>query len=205
MSAIQNQLQKGAVPNSISNVCPQGTKFHVLEVGWLECDEGFVTRGDNTNLKSNEGESFVNKRRQMPTYYILVEHPHDGLILWETGCGKDYPEVCGSAISDIFARVKYEPQHEHRAAVEATGNNIDDIKKIIIGHLHLDHAGGLNEFAGRKDVQPIADDYSKGGAPCCPLMILREALLVTIRVSLANVTNGALFKRPCHDLELAED
>lgn len=56
-------------------------------------------------------------------------------------------------MSDIFARVRYEPAHELRAAVEATGNKIEDIKKIIIGHLHLDHAGGLDEFMDRKDVE----------------------------------------------------
>lgn len=86
-------------------------------------------------------------------YCILIEHPHEGLILWETGCGKDYPEVWGPVVSDIFARIRYEPQHELRAAVEATGNKIEDIKKIIIGHLHLDHAGGLDEFLDKKDVE----------------------------------------------------
>jgi len=86
-------------------------------------------------------------------YCILVEHPHEGLILWETGCGKDYPEVWGPAVSDVFARVKYEPKHELKAAVEATGNKLEDIKKIILGHLHLDHAGGLDMFLDRKDVE----------------------------------------------------
>lgn len=153
MAAIQNQVQQGAVPGAVSNVCPPGTKFHVLEVGWLECDEAFVTRGGNTSLKSTEGQPFVNKRRQMPMYCILVEHPHEGLILWETGCGKDYPTVWGPAASDIFARVNYQPHHELRAAVEATGNRIEDIKKIIIGHLHLDHAGGLDEFLDTTDTE----------------------------------------------------
>ncbi|KAL3432008.1 beta-lactamase-like protein [Aspergillus tetrazonus] len=153
MSAIQTQIQNGAVPNAVSNVCPPGTKFHVLEVGWLECDEAFVTRGGNTSTKSTEGKSFVNKRRQLPMYCILIEHPHEGPILWETGCGKDYPEVWGPVVSDIFARVRYEPQHELRAAIEATGNKVEDVKKIIIGHLHLDHAGGLDEFMGNKEVE----------------------------------------------------
>ncbi|KAL4993131.1 beta-lactamase-like protein [Aspergillus recurvatus] len=153
MSAIQSQIQNGAVPNAVSNVCPPGTKFHVLEVGWLECDEAFVTRGGNASIKSTEGKSFVNKRRQMPMYCILIEHPHEGLILWETGCGKDYPDVWGPVISDIFARVRYEPQHELRAAIEATGNKVGDVKKIIIGHLHLDHAGGLDEFMDNKEVE----------------------------------------------------
>jgi len=153
MAAIQGQLDRGAVPNHISNVCPKGTKFHILEVGWLECDEAFVVRGGNTSMKSTENRSFVNKRRELPVYCILIEHPHEGLILWETGCGKDYPEVWGPALADVFSRVRYEPQHELRAAVEATGNKLEDIKKIIIGHLHLDHAGGLDEFLDRKDVE----------------------------------------------------
>ena len=49
--------------------------------------------------------------------------------------------------------MRYEPKHELKAAVEATGNKLEDIKKIIIGHLHLDHAGGLDMFLDRKDVE----------------------------------------------------
>lgn len=86
-------------------------------------------------------------------YCILIDHPHEGLILWETGCGKDYPEVWGPALSDVFARIRYEPQHELPAAIEAAGFDIADIKKIVIGHLHLDHAGGLDQFFDRKDVE----------------------------------------------------
>ncbi|KAF4470701.1 Zn-dependent hydrolase [Fusarium albosuccineum] len=153
MAAIQSQISHGAVPGAVSNVCPIGTKFHVLEVGWLECDEGFVTRGGNTSLKCNETNTFVNKRRQMPMYCILVDHPHEGLILWDTGSGRDYPEVWGPQIAEIFARIKYEPKHELRAAVEATGHKLEDVKKIIISHLHLDHAGGLDEFYDNTEVE----------------------------------------------------
>lgn len=65
-AAIQKQVDEGAVVNHVSNVCPKGTKFHVLCVGWLEADEGFVVRGGNTSVKSKEKESFVNKRRELP-------------------------------------------------------------------------------------------------------------------------------------------
>lgn len=84
-AAIQRQMDAGAVFNHVSNVCPVGTKFHLLEVGWLECDEGFVVRGGNTSLNSNKDQSFVNKRRQLPMYCILIDHPIEGVILWETG------------------------------------------------------------------------------------------------------------------------
>lgn len=132
MAAIQRRLNNGAVPGLISNVCPEGTKMWLLEVGWLECDEGFVIRGGNASVKSAEGRAFVNKRRELPMYCVLISHPHEGLILWETGSGKDYPEVWGPAVSDIFSRVRYEAKHELKASIEATGNKIEDIKKMSV-------------------------------------------------------------------------
>lgn len=58
----------------------------------------------------------------------------------------------------MFTRVKYEEKHELRNAIAATGNKIEDVKKIVIGHLHLDHAGGLDEFYGREDVEVWVHD-----------------------------------------------
>jgi glyoxylase-like metal-dependent hydrolase (beta-lactamase superfamily II) len=151
--AIEHQLATGAIPNYVSNVCPQGTKMWLLECGWLEADEAFMIRGANTSLGSTADKAFVNKRREMPMYCVLIEHPHEGLILWETGSGKDYPEVWGPQLADVFTRVKYEAKHELDAQIEATGHKVEDVKKIIIGHLHLDHAGGLDLFLDRKDVE----------------------------------------------------
>jgi len=75
MAGIQRALDTGAVPGHVSNVCPKGTKMYLLEVGWLEADEGFVIRGGNTSLMSTKDKSFVNKRRQMPMYCVLIDHP----------------------------------------------------------------------------------------------------------------------------------
>jgi glyoxylase-like metal-dependent hydrolase (beta-lactamase superfamily II) len=62
---------------------------------------------------------------------------------------KDHLLICrqwGAPLNDIFARVNYSPEHELEAAIAATGNSIKDIKAVIMGHLHLDHAGGLEHF-----------------------------------------------------------
>ena len=48
----------------------------------------------------------------------------------QTGSGKDYPKVWGPQLSDVFERVRYEPRHELKAAVEATGNKLEDIKQM---------------------------------------------------------------------------
>lgn len=79
---------------------------------------------------------------------VLIEHPQEGLILFETGAGKDYPEMWGAPLNDIFARVNYTPEQELDAAIAMTGHNIKDVKMVIMGHLHLDHAGGLEHFVG---------------------------------------------------------
>lgn len=128
MAAMQKAIAAGAVPGHVSNVCPEGTKVYLLEVGWLECDEGFVIRGGNTSLKSTEGEVFKNKRREMPMYCVLIDHPFEGLILWETGCGLNYPDTPGGI--DVFVRIRYEPKHDLKTAIEATGNKIEDVKKM---------------------------------------------------------------------------
>lgn len=79
---------------------------------------------------------------------VLISHPTEGLLLYETGAGRDYPDVWGPQLSDVFARVHYSQDHELDAAIAKTGHSIKDVKGVILGHLHLDHAGGLEHFRG---------------------------------------------------------
>lgn len=78
----------------------------------------------------------------------MIEHPTEGLILFETGAGPDYPTVWGAPVNDLFARVDYTEEQELDKAIALTGHNIKDVKAVIMGHLHLDHAGGLSYFKG---------------------------------------------------------
>lgn len=79
---------------------------------------------------------------------MLIEHPEEGLILFETGAGKDYPEIWGPQLVDLFSRVDYTEDMELDVAIKKTGHDIKGVKSVIIGHLHLDHAGGLEHFRG---------------------------------------------------------
>lgn len=47
---------------------------------------------------------------------------------------------------DLFPRTEYEPVHHLSNAIAATGHKLEDVKAVVIGHLHLDHAGGLENF-----------------------------------------------------------
>ena len=99
-----------------------------------------ASTGSNPNAPRQRGRGVI--------ISALIEHPTEGLILFETGAGPDYPEVWGAPLNDLFARVDYTPDQELDKAIEKTGHNIKDVKAVIMGHLHLDHAGGLTYFRG---------------------------------------------------------
>lgn len=106
MTAVQanKKVEQILAPHEI---CPDGTKAWMLCLGYLEADDAFLVRygsrlqsscqvlllrlrdsGANMSLKSTEGISFVNKRRKLPMYCVLIEHPMAGLLLYETGGGE---------------------------------------------------------------------------------------------------------------------
>ncbi|KAF2739213.1 Metallo-hydrolase/oxidoreductase [Polyplosphaeria fusca] len=126
------------------NQAPEGTKLWVLHLGNLECDEGFFLRGGGVSSLSNPNPPSL--RRRLVMLGFLIEHPTEGLILYETGAGPDYPEVVGPQVSDVFGRVDYDPSMDLDKQIAQTGHDIKDVKMVIIGHLHLDHAGGLDPF-----------------------------------------------------------
>ena len=72
----------------------------------------------------------------------LIEYPTEGLILFETGSGRDYPEVIGAPANDIFARVEYTDDYILGRAIAKTGHSIHDVRAVVMSHLYLDHAGG---------------------------------------------------------------
>lgn len=107
-----------------------------------------LLRGVNGGSKSDPNPT--NKRRDLALIAGLIDHPTAGLILFETGCAEDVDVKWGAPITDVFPRTTYNEEHKLPAAIKAAGYDIKDVKKVIIGHLHLDHAGGLEHFVGTK-------------------------------------------------------
>ncbi|KAK1142371.1 hypothetical protein N8T08_007923 [Aspergillus melleus] len=107
-----------------------------------------LNQAPQANTSSLSNTLIEHKRRDLVLISALIEHPTEGLILFETGGGRDYPEVIGTPANDIFARIEYTDDHDLNHAIAKTGHNICDIKAVIMGHLHLDHAGGLKHFQG---------------------------------------------------------
>ncbi|KAI9372225.1 beta-lactamase-like protein [Aspergillus egyptiacus] len=141
MAAPMQQLARACLP---AYACPPGTKMYLLNLGTLNVDDAWLLLGANGSSASNMNPP--RKRRDLMLIAGLIDHPEMGLILFETGSAEDVHRQWGPDAVDLFPRTCYEEHHRLPAAIEAVGYDIRDIKAVIMGHLHLDHAGGLEHF-----------------------------------------------------------
>lgn len=123
------------------------SKVTLLDLGRIDTDDGFLIRGCNAALESNPHPHY--NRRRVAVIAAVIEHPTAGPILFETGSAQNAKEEWPPAAWDAFPMTVYGEEHHLDNALEAAGYGIDDINAIVMGHLHLDHAGGLEKFRGR--------------------------------------------------------
>ena len=88
---------------------------------------------------------------QSGTLCLLIES-NDGLILVDTGLGtRDYVEYPG--ILKVFKVVTIVPLRPKETAVNQIvrlGYRPEDVRHIVLTHMHFDHAGGLPDFPQAK-------------------------------------------------------
>lgn len=97
-------------------------KLYVLYVGRLDMpDKGHMTPG------SGVGEPI-----SMPCYCYLIDHPK-GLVLVDTGVKNEGP-----------AAVREEDKVVNR--IREAGYDPEDIKYVVMTHMHVDHAAYMTEF-----------------------------------------------------------
>lgn len=122
-------------------------KLHLLDLGRLEYDEGFPLAGGGVSTASDPSPAVA--RRTVAIIGSVIEHPKVGPVLFDTGAPPDFKELWPPIVQELFAITRYEDEHHLDAALNAAGYGLDDIKAIVLSHLHLDHAGGLEYFRGR--------------------------------------------------------
>jgi glyoxylase-like metal-dependent hydrolase (beta-lactamase superfamily II) len=122
-------------------------KFRLLDLGRLDYDEGFPLAGGGVSTASEPSPPVA--RRTVAISASLIEHPKIGPVLFDTGAPPNYEELWPPIIQELFAITRYDSEHHLDAALEAAGYGVEDIKAIVLSHLHLDHAGGLEFFRGR--------------------------------------------------------
>lgn len=84
------------------------------------------------------------------TRCFLLEHPTRGLILIDTGYGRDLIESTKKGIFSIYRAllpVTYSPKDSVVAQLAQDGISLKDLSYLIVTHFHPDHIGALPEFA----------------------------------------------------------
>jgi glyoxylase-like metal-dependent hydrolase (beta-lactamase superfamily II) len=122
-------------------------RLHLLDLGGLEYDEGWPLAAAGVSTLSEPSPPAA--RRRVAMIAAVVEHPKAGPILFDTGAAPAFRELWPPVVQELFAITRYDDEHHLDAALQAAGYGVDDVRAIVLSHLHLDHAGGLELFRGR--------------------------------------------------------
>ncbi len=81
----------------------------------------------------------------MPIFAIDTD---DGWILFDTGCDPEVmvdPEGTWGRLAKAF-RVEMGPEDHQLQRLRSAGVGAEDVRHVVVSHLHMDHAGGIRLF-----------------------------------------------------------
>jgi len=116
-------------------------KIYFLSTGFGNVAKGLFVQG--AGMKSV----------QFPIVSVLIERDDD-LVLFDTGIGTRIDQEMRTPIywGNLFfhrfvMRTRFDPQRDALVhQLPRLGFKVSDVKKVIISHLHWDHAGGMRDF-----------------------------------------------------------
>jgi glyoxylase-like metal-dependent hydrolase (beta-lactamase superfamily II) len=97
----------------------------------------------------------------VPVPAFLVEHPGAGRILIDTGF---HPSVAAAPRANLgwlsqftFRGIEMKPDQAVPAQLRARGIEPDQVKVVVMTHMHIDHASAVSEFPGSTFVVSAAE------------------------------------------------
>lgn len=93
------------------------------------------------------------ERRRFPSGAFLIKHPTKGYALFDTGYSMDI-YACGP-VGRLYRSLnptRVTSQDEILTQLQADGIGTEEIKYIVLSHLHPDHVGGVKFFPDAKIV-----------------------------------------------------
>ena len=154
-------------------------RFYILNTGYLETDKNNVV--GCSVIGTYNHPHIKNEWIKLPVMSFLIE-TDDGYILYDTGSNPDamkgyWPEH----LQQIYPLYQKEEERlENQLAL--CGVKPEEIKTVIISHMHLDHAGGLYLFPHANIYVP-KEEY--------------EYALVTVHKTPNSAMHGGYVKKDC--------
>lgn len=129
-------------------------KVYILNTGYLETDSNNVVGGSTVGTRSNP--MVLSTWIRLPVMAVLIDHP-GGKILYDTGSNPHamdgyWPEN----LREIYPLYQTREQRLENQ-LSLCGVKPEDINKVVLSHMHLDHAGNLGLFPHADVFVPKAD------------------------------------------------
>lgn len=118
-------------------------KMYVIANGMLECDLANMIA--MPKLANSENHHTVSDWVKSPVYSVLLEHP-EGLVLFDTGCHPDAMKGRWDRGNMLRTPYTFDESELLPNALKRLGYTPDDIRYVVMSHLHEDHAGCLEMF-----------------------------------------------------------
>ena len=119
-----------------SAASPEGMRLYVFSSGWLNIDKSALQAGAAPG------------KIQIPVGFFLIHHPK-GNVLFDTGDNDRVitdPSYWGPLASLLTLSNSRSPDQAIDTQLEKAGFKPSDINYVVLGHMHLDHAGNVGKF-----------------------------------------------------------
>ena len=121
-------------------------KLRLLDFGDITADDAWAFEGAGASTISSLKPDVL--RRFFHMTGVLIEHPKEGLVLYDVGPAPNFRELWPEPVQEVFGITRYGVENRLDKQLEKVGYTLKDISAVIISHMHLDHAGGLEYFRG---------------------------------------------------------
>ena len=120
-------------------------KAYILHLGnaWVESNYFIAHNTAGTSDNPNAPHQAIDT----PHVGVLVDHPEVGWVLYDTGTQANWEEEWTVA-QKSFARVIKPESTNMEYQLGLVGVKPEDIKYVIMSHLHQDHTGNMKLFTG---------------------------------------------------------
>jgi glyoxylase-like metal-dependent hydrolase (beta-lactamase superfamily II) len=112
-------------------------RIRFLEAGFTKHVEAMAINGGSL------------KPVRFPATVAVIEHPREGVILFDTGYSERFYEQTKyfpNRIYSLVTPVTISPEHTAVAQLKALGIGVRDVRHVILSHFHADHIGGVADF-----------------------------------------------------------
>ena len=135
----------------------KGLKAYILFLGDTFADSNYTVMGDTRATVDDPGAP--HRLLNTPSYAVLINHPTESWILFDTGFSDDWKTLP----KHILESVKLVKPETARMDYQLAQLDLkpEDIRHVIISHMHYDHIGNNKLFANTADFYVPKDEASE--------------------------------------------